>query len=337
MIQSKTQSRQSICVAWTLEHLLIKRSITLGFALDCSTQSTYSSALNSYFTFCNLHHLDPYPTADTLSFYITFMSHHIEPHSVHTYLAGIVSELEPFYPSIHETRQSLLVTCTLRGSLHHFFLPIQQKAPLMKDDLLMVLHHVPSPFQHDDLLFLSLLFTGFFSLLCLGELIQSDNQTLRASARLSWRHTVRLEVNLYRFTIPHSKTDSLFEGNEIVIQKCATEPDPFILFQRYLNSRDMSFPFFPSLWLCSDDLVPTHSWFLHKLYLFFPRSISGHSMRAGDATSLAAAGVPPSQIQAIRCWKSDTFEQYIQHYSTLLQAVLFHGRSVHEPPFAVPP
>jgi len=183
----------------------------------------------------------------------------------------------------------------------------------------------------------SLLFTGFFSLLRLDKLIQSDNWTLQTSAHLSWRHAVRLEVNLYLFTIPHSITNSFFEGNEIVIQKCAAKPDPFILFQRYLNSHDMSFPLFPSLWLCSDSSVPTHSWFLHRLYLFFPRSIGGHSMCADGATSLAAAGVPPSQIQAIGRWKLDTFEWYIWHHPTLLQAVLFHGRSVHEPPFAVPP
>ncbi|KAI9574047.1 hypothetical protein HD554DRAFT_2012606, partial [Boletus coccyginus] len=53
--------------------------------------------------FCNLHHIDPHPTADTLSFYITYSyytytSHHFEPCSVLTYLAGIVSELEPYYP-----------------------------------------------------------------------------------------------------------------------------------------------------------------------------------------------------------------------------------------------
>ena len=70
MIQSKTRSRQPVRIAWTLERLLVEHSITLGFTLDHSTQSTYLSALNSYLTFCNLHHLDPYPTTDTLSFYI---------------------------------------------------------------------------------------------------------------------------------------------------------------------------------------------------------------------------------------------------------------------------
>ena len=57
-------------------------------------------------------------------------------------------------------------------------------------------------------------------------------------------------------------------------------------------------------------------------------------MCAGGVTSLAAAGVPPAQIQAIGRWKSDTFEHYICRHPTLLQVVLFHGRSIHDPPFA---
>ena len=57
-------------------------------------------------------------------------------------------------------------------------------------------------------------------------------------------------------------------------------------------------------------------------------------MCAGGVTSLAAAGVPPVQIQAIGRWKSHTIECYIRRHPTRLQAVLFHSRSIHDPPFA---
>ena len=62
--------------------------------------------------------------------------------------------------------------------------------------------------------------------------------------------------------------------------------------------------------------------------------LEGHSMHAGGAISLAATGVPPVQIQAIGRWKLDTFKHYIHHHPMLLQAVLFHGQSIHDPPFA---
>lgn len=67
---------------------------------------------------------------------------------------------------------------------------------------------------------------------------------------------------------------------------------------------------------------------------FFPADVSGHSMRAGGATSLAAAGVSPNGIRDVGRWKSDTWERYVRKNSTLLQALLFNGRAIHEPPFA---
>ena len=126
----------------------------------------------------------------------------------------------------------------------------------------------------------------------------------------------------------------MFEGDQVVIQKSTTAPDLFAIFRKYLRSRDSLFPLFPQLWLRSDGSVPSWFWFLSRLHVFFPRSIGGHSMCAGGATSLAAAGVPPSQIQAIGRWRSDTIERYIRRHPTLLQALLSHGRSIHDPPFA---
>jgi hypothetical protein len=65
-----------------MERLLTERSITLGMSLDNSTHRAYSSHLNSYLNFCHLHRFPVEPTPDTLSFYITYMSQHINPRSV---------------------------------------------------------------------------------------------------------------------------------------------------------------------------------------------------------------------------------------------------------------
>ena len=53
-------------------------------------------------------------------------------------------------------------------------------------------------------------------------------------------------------------------------------------------------------------------------------------MRAGGATSLAEAGVPPNTIQAIGRWALDTFQIYIRKNPVLLQAMLF-GHPAHQP------
>ena len=66
MIQISDRSRQPPWKAWTMEWLNTKLTINLGVAIDCSTHNSYTSTLNSYLTFCNLHNLDIEPTCVTL-------------------------------------------------------------------------------------------------------------------------------------------------------------------------------------------------------------------------------------------------------------------------------
>jgi hypothetical protein len=83
-----------------MDRLIRERAIALGNTLDSSTLRTYTSALTSYLTFVRAHNFPVSPSEDTISYYIVYMSHHISPCSVTTYLSGIVQQLEPFYPSI---------------------------------------------------------------------------------------------------------------------------------------------------------------------------------------------------------------------------------------------
>src|ERR1700728_269001 len=67
-------SRQPCREPWSLERLNYEHSILLGMSIDTSTASTYSSALNSYLTFCKMHGIPINPTPQTLSYYTTFHS-----------------------------------------------------------------------------------------------------------------------------------------------------------------------------------------------------------------------------------------------------------------------
>src|SRR5271155_6109300 len=127
MIQISSTSRQPQRDAWSMERLVNERSISLGFSLDSSTFGTYTSALNSYLTFCDLHHLPVDPTPDTLSFYIVFLSSHINPKSVNSYLSGISRQLEPFFPDVHFNRKTTLVTRTMAGCMRRFKTPVKDR------------------------------------------------------------------------------------------------------------------------------------------------------------------------------------------------------------------
>ena len=106
-----------------MERLVHERSIALGMAVSRSTERAYGSHLNSYLDFCSLHHFDIDPTPDTLSFYLTYASHHIEPRSVMSYLTGIVRNLEPHYPHARAARSSRLVTHAMQGCLRRLSNP----------------------------------------------------------------------------------------------------------------------------------------------------------------------------------------------------------------------
>src|ERR1700677_944226 len=99
-MQISPSSRQPIRPTWTLERLIHECSILLGMAIDTSTHLSYTSALNSYLTFCKLHNFDINPMPETLSLYVAYQSTFINPKSVDLCLSGITNQMEVFYPDI---------------------------------------------------------------------------------------------------------------------------------------------------------------------------------------------------------------------------------------------
>ncbi|KAI5980623.1 hypothetical protein EDD15DRAFT_2187816 [Pisolithus albus] len=216
-------------------------------SLHPNTHRAYSSHLNSYLTFCDLHHLPVAPTPDTLSFFVVFMSHHIQPRSVENYLSGIVSQLEPHFPEVREARDSNLVRRTLRGSLRRFSRPVVRRQPLSRADLLHAIQSCPRPFSFDDLSWLAMLLCGFFGLLRLGELVWPDSSHLREYCQLSPRSSVRFDHSSFTFSVPRRKSDDRFEGHSIRITRSCLADDPYSIFSQYLAFRDVLYPLHPYL------------------------------------------------------------------------------------------
>jgi hypothetical protein len=324
MITTSSKSRQPRRQAWPLDRLIHERSIALGSALDRSTYVNYSSALNSYITFCKLHKRPILPTPDTFSFYIVFMSHHIKPVSVDTYLSGICNQLEIYFPDVRSVRASPLVSRTLKGCKRLYGSEVHRKLPLCIADLRRVIVSIGGTPSHDDKLFLSQLLTGFHGLMRCGELTSHNSPARRDSRKITMRFSVSWpSSSSYGFILPSNKTDPFFQGNHLVIKGFVDEVDPLPFFLSYLSSRDHLFPAHPQLWLRKNGLPPTRSWFMSRLRTFFPDTqIAGQSMRAGGATCLASNGATPAIIQAAGRWASNTFQIYIRKNPILLQALL---------------
>ena len=170
-ITSARRPCQPVREAWPHERLVFECAIALGNSVALSTRLNYSSALNSYLEFCKLHHLPIQPNEETMSFFVVFMSHHIQPRSVEKYLSGIATELQPYFPTVQQVTMAPLVRHTLRGCLRLYSKPVACKHALSMDDLQTVYRSLAPSQSHDDLLFLAQLLTGFRALLQLGELV----------------------------------------------------------------------------------------------------------------------------------------------------------------------
>ena len=322
-MEGSRPSRQPAREAWSRERLVHERAIALGNAMDSSTLKTYGSALNSYLSFVKNHDLPVEPTEDTLSFFTVYMSHHINPRSVNTYLSGICQQLEPFFPSVREARNSRLVQRTLQGCMRLKGRATVCKEALTLDDLATVLSHYNTSQDHDDLLFVSMLLTGFFALMRLGELTFPDDKSIHNWRKVTQRKSVIVSDDAYEFHLPAHKADRFFEGNRIIVRAEQFQHNPLTHFKSYLTSRDNLHPLLAPLWLTLNGSIPTRSWFISRLRRFFPPSIAGQSMRASGATSLAEHGVAPSLIQAMGRWSSQAFLIYIRKSPALIQGLLF--------------
>ena len=197
---SPVKARQPARQPWSREQLVCARALALSNSIDISTRKCYDSACNSYLTFVRLHNFPVEPTPETLSFFIVYMSHHISPRSVKTYLSGLTNQLLPFFPDVQDARQSQLVKKTLQGCLKSKSKPTSCKQALSTADVSLVLSHFATSTDHDDLLFVALLLTAFFALHHLGELTFPDDNTIRDWRKIIRRSSVTLHPDRYGFT-----------------------------------------------------------------------------------------------------------------------------------------
>ena len=306
-----------------LAKLLHERAVALAFAHDVSTLSSYSSATNMYLSFCQRQGLPFEPTPDTLSLFVVHeVLRQLEPRSINSYLSGICKEIEPFYPRVRAARSSLLVHQTLKGVMRLYSKPVKRKRALATDDLGCVRNKLSHSTEHDDLLFLAQLETGFHGLLRLGELVWPDAHNLRTYRKVTRRTTVLTTPSSYSFLLHSHKSDKTFDGDRVLIDADVSGQQPLDAFATYLTTCDHRFPFHSELWLRADATIPTCAWFMRRLRAFFPADISGHSMRSGGATALAVAGVPASQIQAIGRWSSDSWQVYVRKHPVIIHALM---------------
>lgn len=332
MMPTPQRSRQPVRQAWSLERFQREHAIALGHAVATSTNLTYDSALSSYVEFCRLHQFPLEPTIQTLCYYILFMSHHVKPTTISSYLSGIISKFSPYFANAKQARSSALVKQTLQGIYRLRGSKITRKRPITPEDLHTILVRFQASTIYDDILFLAMTWTGWHGLLRLSELTQPSRRRQRDYRKLMLRNDVRLSPTTCRLLLPTHKADQNLAGHDIILQRVAGHLDPISPFTTYLSSRDRLFFLFPELWLRENGEVPTFGWYVAKLRCALGADVGGSSLRSGGADYLAGLGTPHAIIQAVGRWSSEAFKVYLRTHPTLVQAAIWG-----QPLFAGPP
>jgi hypothetical protein len=254
---------------------------------DTSTNQVYDSHVKSYFDFVDNHDIDRHPSSDTFSKYVAYMSEFVKPSTVKSYLSGIVYHLQAMYANARVACEDPLVKDTLTGCERLHGRPVIRKLPLC----LSHIEHVTEQYTHseniDNRLFVALLSTDFFGLLQLGELSDPDDQRKVNLKKRIKRESLDINTTSMSFTLPASKTDQFFAGNQILLRNCHSSTCPVSTVKRYILIRDTCYDKSPWLWLTSKGKPPMGAWFMKRFRKHFDKGYGSHPMRAGGATMLA--------------------------------------------------
>ncbi|KAJ3573229.1 hypothetical protein NP233_g2562 [Leucocoprinus birnbaumii] len=279
---------------------------TTAAARNTSTNIAYDSHFRAYHDFTTAHHLDLEPTSKNLARFVCYMSKLVKPSTAETYLSGIVARLRYSYPGIKDARNSDLVRDAIAGSKRCRGSPTHRKAPLTTDHLLSVVNAFATNADIDDTLFLAVTVVGFFGLLRLGELTDPNDIRLINRKKTIRRDSLIINDDELYFTLPASKTDKFFAGNEVRLHKSAAKFCPVTALQRYLSFRDHQIPPIP-LALANKPRFPALA-------------------EMGELLFLARNGVSWDIIQALGRWSSETFRIYIRQHPLLIhEAASRHG------------
>lgn len=294
----------------------------MGFSLEAGTRRVYTSHVKSYFDFCKRHELPPEPTADTLSFFVVYMSHFIQATSVQSYLSGICHSLESLYPDVRAARNTSVVKQTVAGCIKRSSKLTTRKTPLTANDLGRMRGKYDNG-TYDDLLWLAILFTGFNGLHRLGELVWPDLRSEQDYRKVIPFSSLRWSADPcphYTYHLPGHKGNRFFEGNTVMITRRRDCGDALPVMESYMARRNTGARTrcHPALFVREDGTIPTRSWFMSRLRANFGTAYAGHSVRSGGATDLATRGIPDSIIQKMGRWSSAAFQIYIRKNPALL-------------------
>jgi integrase len=288
-------------------------------ALKPNTKKTYTSAQTRFLTFCSIYNLPTMSvTEDILLLYVSYLFEEgLSASSIRVYLAAVRS-LHVFSNEPYPTNL-LRVRLALKGAVRNSPLP-KRKLPITFTILRQMLSHVK--LRHDKTLIDCVMTLAFFGCLRLAECCIVDGQAFNPKIHLCVSD-VKLDYTKKQFSlfIKQSKTDSSNAGVYIYIG-CSrdTQCCAYCSMRQYMSVRitDVD-PDISPLFILPGGSVLFKSYLVKITRLLLsmsgldPSLYSGHSFRAGAATSAGDNNFRDWEVQLLGRWSSQAYTVYMRN------------------------
>ena len=285
--------------------------------LKASTLKTYASAQRSYLQFCESYSLTPVPTSDaTLLLYVAFLFRRgLKGSSIKVYLAGV--------RNLHVVRSlpypdySPQLQLALRGAVK-LSDPPERKLPITFSVLSRMFEYLQG--RHDELMLKTVMAVAYFGCFRAGELCLQDSLKFDSSLHLTCGDvTFHVNDKFFTLLLKSSKTDVAGKGVPVHVGCSGHEICAFCLLLEYSSCHiDFANKVLP-LFMDVNGTVLRNSYFqaTTKLLLaasgFDSSKYSGHSYRAGSATSAADSGFSEWELKMLGRWASDAYAVYLRN------------------------
>jgi hypothetical protein len=114
----------------------------------------------------------------------------------------------------------------------------------------------------------------------------------------------------------YHKADCFYCGTDILFT-CRDITDFVMLLREYTVQCDALHGSKIALFLHENGTIPTCSWFDSKFFTLLDWQFGGHSAHAGGTTFYASLGLTEDIVQALGCWSSQAWKDYIWDNSTI--------------------
>ncbi|GAA5930465.1 hypothetical protein JCM10213_001099 [Rhodosporidiobolus nylandii] len=296
----------------SLPALRVQRRSLWEAAIAESTSDAYRRAYNHWTTFALAYRLPAFPTADSLSLFVTHRSSRV----VATTLAGELSGLAFYFKAVDErrwakARESAEVMRALLGNAKLNPHTVKKAEPVAVEDVRRGVEAALGRRTYDGLLWAAMTAVCFLSCARAQELCSYNNPLYANSRKTILRETVRLSPSGFSSSLPFHKGDPLFTGTKLWY--AAVDAGDFhAVVSAYIAARDRLHGAGGALWLDEKGDEPGRRWFVERAKARCGERYTGHSFRAGGASWYARRGASDATIMRLGRWQSAAWLDYVR-------------------------